>query len=179
MRILYIDTNVLLARWIKDDPFHNESVLIISAIENNQIKAYFSTFGLCEIVSVVKRQEEKFSSIFTNKNLISLAFLKKVRKIKNINIFNDKNILKVNISGQKTEISLTYWTAINIGAKTGLKTLDNIHIALSRIISTVTEDSVDFFITGDSGILQKAKEIKKMFNISVIDPSVLVKVEGL
>ena len=84
MKIVYLDTNVLLANWIKNDPFHNESRILINAIETGKIRGYFSTFGLCEVVTVVKRQEQKFLGNIKSKKSIPVAYLKKIRKINNL-----------------------------------------------------------------------------------------------
>ena len=179
MKIVYIDTSILLAKWIGTDPFHNESKILLGAIEIGKIKGYFSTFGLCEVVSVVKRQEQKFSLKLHTKQSVPILYLKKIRKIPNLQFFNDSNNLKVSIAGKPTEILASYWLTINNGSKTGLKTLDNVHLAISKVISTITGENVDYFVTGDGGILKKTKEIKKLTGISVVTPELVIQLEGL
>jgi predicted nucleic acid-binding protein len=80
MTAVYLDTNILLARWIKDDPYHLDRSLLVSAIEKGELTAYFSTFGLCEVTSVVKRQEQKFSYISKTSKEHSVVYIKKYEK---------------------------------------------------------------------------------------------------
>lgn len=179
MKTIYLDTNVILAQWSSQDPHHKDSTVIISAIKKVQINGYFSSFGLVEVAAVIKRQESKFSPTHKPSTNLPLEFVRKVRKIPNMNIFNDSIILNVRISGKPTEILATYWKSLSITTRLGLKTLDTIHLALATIIPKVTGTTMDYFVTGDKEILNKGNEIKKFYDISVVDPSLFIQVEGL
>ena len=61
MTAVYLDTNVILSKWANKYPYHVESKTIIKAIEGQDIKGYFSAFGLAEIASVVERQKIQFT----------------------------------------------------------------------------------------------------------------------
>ena len=87
--------------------------------------------------------------------------------------------MKVTIAGKSTDMLASYWLAINTGSKTGLKTLDNLHISIASLIYNIIGEKIDYFITGDVGILQKSKELKDFTDLSVVTPEIVIKVEGL
>ena len=50
--------------------------------------------------------------------------------------------------------------ALEIGSKTGVKTLDTLHLAAASIASRIYGDKVDYFLTLDEDILKKHEQIK-------------------
>ncbi|MHA2364843.1 MAG: type II toxin-antitoxin system VapC family toxin [Candidatus Hodarchaeales archaeon] len=178
MKSIYLDTNVLLAKWVKSDPFYYESQKIITSIEKTQIKGYFSGFGLAEVASVVERQVSKFN-LNQFKGSLAIEFVKAIREINNLTIteiFTPVNLL---INDQKTVLSIIHLKTIEVAHKVKLKTLDNIHISIITLLMQYQGKKIDYFTTGDKEIISKGNEIKLNFGISVVDPSEFVRIEGI
>ena len=179
MKTIYLDTNVLLAKWSPNYPFHKESGQIISATEMGTIATVFSTIGLCEVVSVVKRQEMKFLPKSDPKPSMTIEFIKRIRTIKNLTIFNDNIKIDVSIAGIRTEILSTYWKSIEIASKIGLKTSNNIHLATEIVFQRVTGRQIDYFVSADKMIILEARTIKKAIGVTVVTPDQFLVLEGL
>jgi predicted nucleic acid-binding protein len=59
MKRVYIDTSVLLAKWVPTDPYHEECIKIVEVVKNEKIAGIFSGLALVEVSSVVERISSK------------------------------------------------------------------------------------------------------------------------
>ena len=175
MIAVYLDTNVLLSKWAQNYPYHVESLQIINAIETQNIDGYFSAFGLAEIASVVERQKKQFA--LPKYQLVSIAdeYIKAVRAIKNLNILEYLYPARLNIGGIKTTISAIHLRSIYAAKEIGLKTLDNIHIAIIDLLQKIELKKLDFFITGDGEIVANQVHIQATYGYEVLNPAEFIK----
>ncbi|NHJ03163.1 MAG: PIN domain-containing protein [Candidatus Heimdallarchaeota archaeon] len=179
MKNTYIDTSILLANWVKTDPFHEECKKVIEAIKTRTIYGIISGLGLVEISSVVERQQNKFLPKLPPNISLTAEYLKRIIMVPNleiIDIFLPKSAL---IAGSKIELSLVYLQAIDLAPKFHLKTLDNLHLATCVLINRTTRKSIDYFVSGDQEIVSKAHQLKSEYGFSSVFPDELIKLEGL
>lgn len=179
MKTAYLDTNILLARWDSSDPIHEQSSEIILAIKNKKIKAIFSGIGLAEIASVVERQQQKFSQNIPSNVNLSLEYIRKILRITNLEIYDIAIPLEVSIGKQHLSISAVNWLCIEVANDIGLRTLDNLHLAIASLIKQLTGEPIDYFVSNDKGILAKAVIVKKKYDFAVASPKELIKLEKL
>jgi predicted nucleic acid-binding protein len=179
MKRVYIDTSVLLAKWVPTDPYHEECIKIVEAVKNEKISGIFSGLGLVEVASVVERQYNKFSLELTQEISLSAEYLKRIVMIPHLEILDIVYPTNTIIAGSKFELSLINLQSFDLASKFHLKTLDNLHLAICILIDKMTGKSVDYFVSGDREIVSNAHQIKTEYNFSTMYPDELVRLEGL
>ena len=173
-----LDTNVILSKWVGSDPYFAESNALVSAIEKDLIAGFFSGLGLVEVASVVERQRKKFASEEPVGPKLSMEFIKAIKKVSNLAIVDIILPAKTIISGSPTELSAVHWISIEIAIRTALKSLDCLHLGIAYLIPRVQGIEIDYFVTGDGGILAKAGEIRRICGFSVVNPKEFTTLEG-
>jgi len=61
--------------------------------------------------------------------------------------------------------------ALEMGSKTGVKTLDNLYLAAAYIASRIYDHKIDYFITLDEDILRRRERIKDLIESRVASPA--------
>ena len=179
MKQVYIDTSVLLAKWVPTDPYHEECKTIVEAVTTERIIGIFSGLGLAEVSSVIERQQGKFSLELAPKISLSAEYLKRIVMIPHLEILDIVYPIHTVITGLKYELSIIHWQSLDLAPKFHLKTLDNLHLALSILIDKLKGRVIDYFVTGDHEIVSNAHQIKTEYGFSPMFPDQLVILEGL
>ena len=165
MVVVYVDTNVIIARYKPDDPlyptanrlFQNDYVFIISPIT------------LIELYSVLSRVKPflKFREELENVNIDTIiAFILYDSKLK---IVARSFMSRLQILGKRLRVPLEYHLVIKLAEKLRLKTLDMLHIAYAYML----RDTLDYIVTGDDDILKARELIKQHIGLEVRKPSEL------
>jgi len=179
MKQVYIDTSVLLAKWIPTDPYHEESKKIVEAVTTQRIIGIFSGLGLAEASSVIERQQGKFSLELAPDISLSAEYLKRIVMIPHLEILDIVYPIPTVIAGLNFELSIIYWQSLDLASKFHLKTLDNLHLALSVLLDKLKGRTIDYFVTADHEIVANAHRIKTEYGFSPMFPDQLVILEGL
>lgn len=179
MKHLYLDTSVLLARWAPLDVHHSSSLSIYNALSTGKIIGYISDFSLAEVASVVERQQLKFQTPLPPKIQLALEFVKRIRLTPNLVLVNTSAETNIVIAHQTTTLSTIYWKSIDVAITTKLKTLDNIHLAVTCSLFSLIGLKMDYFVTADHEILKKGQQIEHAYSFRVISPEKLTKIENL
>lgn len=170
--ILYLDANVILARYAPDEAQHEESKQLILEIEEGKLKAVTSLLTLLEIVSTTSRVYERFGEEdgLMGREEVAGAFLRRTIGISNLDFIPMGGDISVKVDGRALKIPATYAVSLEIGSRTGVKTLDNIHLAAASIASRIYGESIDYFVTLDEDIMKHRKEIESLIDIEVARP---------
>lgn len=179
MKHLYLDTSVLLARWAPLDIHHSSSLSLYNAISTGKITGYLSDFSLAEIASVVERQHLKFQSALPPNTLLALEFVKRIRLTPNLVFVSTSAESNIVIAHKTTSLSTIYWKSIDVAITTKLKTLDNIHLAITSSLFSLIGRKMDYFVTADHEILSKSQQIEHAYGFQVVSPKKLMKIENL
>ena len=179
MKRLYLDTSVLLARWSPLDVHHSSSLSIYNAISSGKISGYLSDFSLAEIASVVERQQQKFQVTLPPNTYLALEFVKRILLTPNLVLVSTSAESNIVIAQQITSLSTVYWKSIDVAIATKLKTLDNIHLAITSSLFSLLGQKMDYFVTADHEILKKGQQIERIYGYQVISPKKLIKKEDL
>jgi len=99
-----------------------------------------------------------------------VAFLKNVLKINNLRFIPIGGDVKVDVDTGRVEIPALFALALEIGSKTGVKTLDTLHLASAAIATRIYNKKIDCFITLDEDILRRRE---------IIDPLIESRVTSL
>lgn len=180
MSRVYIDTSVLLARWAVSDPHHQASQKLLTAIQEEHIQATISTLTLLEVASVVGRQQAKFSDFLLTDLDLAVEYVKKIVEIKELEIvdtFFQKTRLQ--ISNREIECSRSIRNALLMSSLVQLKSLDNLHLGIIITLNQSSAPSIDYFVTGDQGILTKREVIEQRLKIQTITATELLEIEGI
>ncbi len=174
--ILYLDTNIILARFSRREPGHPDAKRLITNIEAGNAEAVTSILTLVEIASATRRAYDRYRGEFPTVRSIDVSgiFLKRVTKLKNLNFIPVGGDISLNLGERKLLLPAPFAVALETGSKTGLKTLDNIHIASASIASRIYGQKIDHFVTLDEDILTHGKEIEATTGIKITKPDSII-----
>jgi predicted nucleic acid-binding protein len=175
---LYLDTNVLLAIYAPEDKGHQSSTKLVSAVEDERVKALTSTLTLIEIASAVKRSSRKFAQDEGSDQELPGSFVRKTLQIKNLEYINLGTEVPLGQESQ-ARIPAVYAIALKAVRTLPLRTLDLLHIASAYAAIRLHGKELDFFTTLDRGILDARREIKTLLGCPSVTPDEVVTLEDL
>ena len=179
MKHLYLDTSVLLARWAPLDAHYSSSLALYTAISSGKIRGYISDFSLAEVASVVERQQIKFQNTLTQSTNLTLEFVKRIHLTPNLTLVSTGSEISILIADQPATLSTIFWKSIDVAITTKLKTLDNIHLAITSSLFNLIGRKMNFFVTADHEILKKSQQIEHAYGFQVVSPKKLIKQENI
>jgi len=176
MRV-YLDTNVILARYAPNEPQHDESKSLMKKIETGKLAAVTSVLTLVEVVCTTSRAYQKFDNEANalGREEVAGAFLRRLLNIKKLQFIPMGGELSVVAEQRQVKLPALYALALEIGSKTGVKTLDSLHLASASIASRIYGDKVDYFVTLDEDILKKHEELRCLIDSKIASPVNLKK----
>ena len=170
---LYLDTNVILARYAPNEPQHEEAKKLLNRIETGTISAVTSVLTLIEVVSATSKAFERFGdkSEALGREEVAGAFLRRVLNIKKLDFIPTGGEASFNVKERSVQLPALFALALEIGSKTGLKTLDTLHLASASIASRIYESKIDYFVTLDEDMLKHHKDISSIIESKVVSPA--------
>ena len=173
--LLYLDTNIILARYAPDEPQHGEAKDLLRRIEEGEFSAVTSILALVEVVSATSQAYSRFegNAESMKREEVAGAFLRRVLDIQNLGFIPVGGEVSLDVEEKAIRLPALFAVALEMGSKTGVKTLDNIHIAAASIASRIYGQKIDYFITLDEDILKHQKEIEELAEIRVVSPAVI------
>ncbi len=171
--LLYLDTNIILARYAPDEPQHEETKNLLNKIEEGKLASVTSILTLIEVVSTISRAYNRFKGEpeSMNREEVAGAFLRRVINIRNLDLIPMGGEVSIDVEEQRVKLPALFAVALEIGSKTGVKTLDNIHLAATSIASRIYGHKIDYFITLDEDILKHGEDIKDLIEVKVVTPA--------
>jgi len=169
---LYLDTNVILARYAPNEPQHEEAKKLLNKIEKGKVSAVTSVLTLVEVVCATSRAYERFDdkSEAFGREEVAGAFLRRVLNIKKLDFIPMGGEASFNVNDRRVKLPALFALALEIGSKTGLKTLDTLHLASASIASRIYGTKIDYFVTLDEDMLNRRKIISSLIESKVISP---------
>ena len=170
--LLYLDTNVILARYAPEEPQHLQAKKLLSKLEKGKLSAVTSVLTLVEVVCVTSRAYERFSDreLALGREDVAGNFLRRIASSK-LRFIPTGGEVSVNAAGRRIELPALFALALEIGSKTGVKTLDTLHLASSIIASRIYGQKIDCFVTLDEDILKRREEISSLLESRVVSPA--------
>jgi predicted nucleic acid-binding protein len=171
--LLYLDTNILLARYAPDEPQHNETKNLLNRIERGELSAVTSVLTLVEVVCATSRAYEKFDDEEESlgRGEVAGAFLRRVANIRNLGFIPMGGEVSVAAMDRRVKLPAVFALALEIGAKTGVKTLDTLHLASASIASRIYGQKIGCFVTLDEDILKRREDISGLIESRVVSPA--------
>jgi predicted nucleic acid-binding protein len=168
--IVYLDTNVILARYAPEEIHHEQAKKLLRKIETGNLSAVTSVLSLVEVVCTTSRAYEKFNHTTETleREAVAGAFLQRFLKIKKLSFIPMGGEISVKGTDEdRVEIPAIFALALEIGSKTGVKTLDAIHLASAAIAGRLYGQKIDCFVTLDEDILKRQEAINPLIESRV------------
>lgn len=166
MVVVYVDTNVIIARYKPNDPLYS----VANKLFENNYDFVISPVTLVELYSVLSHVKPflKFKRGFENVNIDTiLAFILYDSKLR---IVARNFMSKMQILSKKFRFPLEYYLAIRFAKKFSLRTLDLLHIAYAYILRNM----IDYVITGDHDILKIRGPLRQYIGLEIKEPTELI-----
>ncbi len=163
MRRVYVDTNVIIARYKPQDPLYSTANEFFT---RKDIEFIISPLSLVELNAVISRLLP--SNIIVPSNIKKIDVPTLVEFIIydcNLRLVSKSYLTAYQIRKMKVRIPLEYYLALLIADTIKLRTLDLLHLAYVYLM----KDYVSVFVTGDEEIIERKNVIKK-FGIRIIHP---------
>ncbi|MHA1617478.1 MAG: type II toxin-antitoxin system VapC family toxin [Candidatus Njordarchaeales archaeon] len=183
MRV-YLDTNILVAYFKPGDPYYSDSRTILEKTDIDKIVSFLTLTEFLSVIFRLYRNSQieftpKIREIFSQLPLKSRAviLLKYIVRKFNLNILGAKELLNFRINSENILFPLEFLKAINMAGETGLRTLDNLHLAIVALENKVSK--IDYFITGDRDFINKRQIVFRVTGVPVLTPSEFAHLLGL
>jgi predicted nucleic acid-binding protein len=160
--IIYLDTNVILARYAPQEIHHQQAKKLLSKIEAGKLSALTSVLSLVEVACTTGRAYEKFNHELEplDREAVAGTFLRRVLQIRKLRFIPMGGEISLKSTPEdRVEIPVLFALAVEIGSKTGVKTLDAIHLASAAIAGRLYGQKIDCFVTLDEDILKRQEDI--------------------
>jgi len=173
---IYADTNILIAKYVPNDPFHKECEKISKM---NNIKKIGSPITIVELFSTISRIYQKLKVQIDNSDILNKASRNEIITAIVSYILLDWNLTVPFLENENLVLVLKdfrivmkkeAFLAATLAPFIQLKTLDNMHIAIAKRLKEEYIE-LDYFVTSDKGILNKRVIIKKYTEIEVVNPA--------
>jgi predicted nucleic acid-binding protein len=181
--MFYLDTNVFISRYKPDDPYHSSSKRILAGLEAGSLRACTSPLTVLETACVTSRTYESrpgFASENGSKargSVIS-ALLKRLARL-NLVFVHPPGDARFPVGECAVLMPAIFHLALNLSYKLGLRTLDCVHLAALMYSRSVLDEEVSFFVTADSDILERRRELREMTGCTFADPDEFARLAGL
>lgn len=170
--LLYLDTNVILTRYAPEEPRHGEAKKLLGLIEGGELAAVTSVLALVEVVSTISRVYNRFNKATSFKRSeVAGAFLRRVLEMRNLDFIPMGGEVTIKLKGRSVKLPVLFAIGLEIGSKTGVKTLDNLHLAAAYIAPRIYGHKIDYFVTLDGDLLKHRRELKDLMEIEVVTPA--------
>lgn len=185
MKTVYLDTSIILSPHHRGDPYHAESLSILTSRGLSRITSHIGLIELSSVVSRLRARGEIQLPSEVESALSSLDFDKQVYSILLFMLRRGDVKVRVpdalvNLRLGETEISLStmFIEAFNLAPRALLKTLDNLHVAC--LLGLLKEgQSIHYMVTGDEELLKSRKRITELTSVPVASPRDLATLEPL
>ncbi len=171
--LLYLDTNIILARYAPDEVHYEEAKELLNKIESGKLSAVTSVLTLVEVVCTTSRAYKRYNRKVgaLGQEEVAGAFLRGILKIKKLGFIPMGGEVSINVEQDHVELPALFALALEIGSKTGVKTLDTLHLASAAIASRIYGQKIDYFVTLDEDILKRREAICSLIESRVVSLS--------
>jgi predicted nucleic acid-binding protein len=174
-----MDTNVFIARFKSDDPYHREASSIVRSLERGEITAETSVFTLLEVALVSGRlcRNRRGSTAPDKKKAFVIKMIRQLARLRPnfINIAGDK---QASIKEVQANLPSVFDEGILLSLDCDLKTLDLIHLAAARYSKRMNNKLVAF-VTGDEGFLSDKGRLSGVIGMPILSPKEYVDGFGI
>jgi len=185
LKPFYMDTNVFIARYKPDDPFHESCKRIVQGLNSGELEACTSVLTIVETACVASRNYEKSKKILTEREIKTVSreklissLLKRLVKL-NLRFINIPGETVLKIANKNIDIPILFKDALLMAYEIGLKSFDIIHLATLKYCIDVLSIPVEAFVTGDTDFLNNRKNLENLFGTIFITPDEYVRIKSL
>jgi len=162
---IYVDTGILLANVIINDPNHERAQALLKTFKNNEF--IVSELSIVEMFSVLSRNLDLIEIRGVDlkespSRIIKAIVLLALKKINASVLMQKEKLMSYKLGKCNLKMHSMYIEAVELSKKIKLKTLDLLHIALAKQLNA------EIFLTLDKDILKKASSITKETEIKII-----------
>lgn len=122
-RLLYLDTNIILARYAPEEPHHDDATSLLNKIEIGEFMAVTSILTLLEVASTTSRAYDRFvsgSESMKREDVVG-AFLRRVMAMRNLEFIPLGGEITLNADERSIRLPAVFGMALEICAKTARK----------------------------------------------------------
>jgi predicted nucleic acid-binding protein len=189
MKNLYIDTTILLAAFMPEDPFFESSRKTYLKL-GVDYEGYTSPLSLVEVAGVISSRLTEFPP-----ELISQEIRKKLRMLSpnelarlttynimskdGLNFFHVPSDAKMDIQGRTVSMPTILSHALIYALKLGLRAFDAYHFATAYDMVHLYDIHLSFLISNDEHFLRLKKAMGKLLNLTVASSDEFAQIEKL
>ncbi|MEM3382236.1 MAG: type II toxin-antitoxin system VapC family toxin [Candidatus Bathyarchaeia archaeon] len=183
MRIFYLDTNVFISNYKRDDPYHSSSVKIVEGLRQGRIEAYTCVLTILETAAVASRNYEKgihllgASRMIDRRRLIG-ALLKRLLNL-NIHFVNLPGETSMKLLKKDITMPIIFHESLSLALKIGLKSLDLIHLSSAKYAKETLKVPIQAFVTGDEDFLNRKDKLSEIIDFPFLTPSEYASALGI
>jgi predicted nucleic acid-binding protein len=172
----YMDTNVFISEFRKEDVFHPEAKIISKKLLSGELRALTSILTIIEVSSVASRMFQVESE---QKQVLMIKLVQRLLSL-NIEFVHLSGDLPLSLAGSSKVIMVPslFNEAALISLLSPLRTFDLMHIAAAKNARQKNPD-IRALVTGDSEIVRRKLELTRIIGMPILSPKEYVQALGL
>jgi len=179
LRSAYLDTNVFVASYKRDDRYHEESSTVLRAIRQGKIKGKTSALTILETAAVASRtiQMRKGDD---EKDVRRKAVGKAILNLSKLGLYfvHMPGDSSAPTGGSRVEMPAIFQQALILASGVGLRSFDLVHLAAAKY-SRLEDPELGAFVTGDADFLRRKGELAEITGTPILSPKEYVEGLGL
>ncbi len=160
---LYLDTNVIVARYKPNDPLHKVSEKLLS---NKDFEFFISPVTLFELYAVISRLLPHLFLPPEVRHVSVSTIVHFIMEDCNLKFTSKTYLTTIYFRDQRIRTPFEYSMAMILAERLKLRALDLLHISYASIL----RDKAQLFVTGDDEFLKRRKAIKEFTGLKVMHP---------
>jgi len=189
LKNVYVDTNVLLAAYMPQDPFHESSRKVYDRLGVEYV-GYTSPLSLVEAAGVISRRIREFPLELAagrmRARLEALSLREKARLIayrmlakEGLSFFHVPGDVALDLFTLRVSMPTILSHALSHALQLGLTAFDAYHYATAYDLIHLWKTPLSFFISNDRHFIELKREIGKALNLTVASSAEFAALEEL
>jgi predicted nucleic acid-binding protein len=189
MKKVYVDTNILIAAFMPEDPFFESSRKIYNKL-GVDYEGYTSPLSLVEVAGVISSRlsefptelmpikiKKKFQNLSSSEVAMLITYY--VMSKDGLNLFHVPGDAKISLRGRSVFMPTILSHALTHSLKLSLRAFDSYHFATAYDLVHLYNISLSFLISNDRHFLKLKSTIGKSLDLTVISSNEFAQIERL
>lgn len=189
MKNVYVDTNVLIAAFMPEDPFFESSRKIYNKL-GVDYQGYTSPISLVEVAGIISSRSIEFPT-----EMMPIKIRRKIQNLASdeiaalityyimsrdgLNFFHVSGDVKISLRGRSVFMPTILSHALAHSLKLGLRAFDSYHYATAYDLVHIYNIPLSFLISNDRHFLKLKNTIGKSLNLTVTSSNEFAQIEKL
>ncbi|MBI4416788.1 MAG: PIN domain-containing protein [Euryarchaeota archaeon] len=179
--MLYLDTNVWIARWKTDDPHHAACRRIVEGVSQGRLAAATSVLTVVEGASAFARYHGELDEATREAFPLDRYVGEQTRRLLGLPLrwIHVPGDLELRVGETAVRLPALLREGLALATRTPRRTLDLLHLAAARYGREVLHLPLEAFVTGDRDLLASGPALRRLLGVPLEGPTAFAEAAEL